>query len=239
MDIVMVGTGSILTAYLSSCAVIDSKIMIDCPNGSIKKLRYLNIKPDEIDIMLISHFHADHFWDIPFFLMENGWLHTREKPLNIIGPKDLSNRLDTLINLAYPKNWDKIKKQSKLKITEIIGDELEISFDNYIIKCLKVDHGLYDSYGFMISKDLKVVGFTGDTLICDNVKKMAKDCELLFVDMNFAKPAKGDHMCLSDIEYLMKEKKAKIIPTHMTDEARELFSSKYFLAPEDGAVFTI
>lgn len=61
MQVKLLGTGSILTKHLSSCALIDKRVMLDCPNGVMKAIRGYGINPTDIDICLITHFHADHF----------------------------------------------------------------------------------------------------------------------------------------------------------------------------------
>ena len=52
-----------------------------------------SIERDEIDTIILSHFHADHFGGIPLFLL--GALHQdrRRKPLQIAGPPQVEERV--------------------------------------------------------------------------------------------------------------------------------------------------
>ena len=48
MKIKLVGTGAMYTAYNSACTLIDNKIIVDMPNGTIKQLlkeEYKNSRP--------------------------------------------------------------------------------------------------------------------------------------------------------------------------------------------------
>lgn len=156
----------------------------------MKSIRKMNIVPSGINICLITHFHADHFFDIPFLLLEQGLRNIREKEFIIIGPKGLAYRIEKLFNMAYPEDWEKIKLQSKLKVIEIVNSEEKLFVNDYIIIPYKVEHVGYDAYGYVIEKNNKSVGFTGDTIICDNVEKIVKSSIITFADMSFEKTLK-------------------------------------------------
>lgn len=240
MQVKLLGTGSILTEHLSSCALIDGRIMLDCPNGVMKAMRGAGVIPTDIDVCLITHFHADHFFDIPFLLIEQGLRNIREKDFIIIGPQGVTSRIDILFNLAYPEDWEKIKLQTKLKTMEIDISEEQICVGDYIITPYKVEHVGYDAYGYTVENSKKRVGFTGDTIICPNVEKIVQLSDITFADMSFEKNSKG-HMGMNDIEFLMNKYNAynKIIPTHMTDNVRNIFKDKYFVPPVEGDEFSV
>ncbi|MCL2079071.1 MAG: MBL fold metallo-hydrolase [Oscillospiraceae bacterium] len=240
MEVVLLGTGSILTTSLSSCAVLDSRIMLDCGNGAVKALRRNNIDPKSVDICLITHFHADHFFDIPFMLLEQGLRQLRENEFIIIGPNDTKHRIINLFNLAYPEDWDKIQSQSKLKVIEISEPRQVFQVYGYDITSVKVEHANYDAYGYIVSDGQFCAGFTGDAVLCEGVIDITESSNIVFADMSFENPSKG-HMGLSDIEILMNEygQNKRIIPTHMTDNVRNVFSQKHFPAPEDGAKYSL
>lgn len=240
MQIRLLGTGSILTAHLSSSGIIDDKIMLDCPNGVIKAMRKMGIAPTEVDVCLITHFHADHFFDLPFLLLEQGLRNIRKNDFFIVGPKGLANRIEALFNMAYPEDWDKIKVQSKLKTIEISNNEQRICLGDYVITPYEVTHVGYEAYGYVIEKNGKRVGFTGDTIRCTNVEKIIRSCALVFADMSFEKNSKG-HMGLNDIADLIEKygEKCRIIPTHMTDGVRPIFEKRFFSPPIEGDSFAI
>lgn len=239
MKVQLLGTGSILSSSLGASALIDDKIMIDCPNGIIKKIHHYGCSVESIDLLLISHFHADHFFDLPFFLMENGWKNERQRPLTIIGPKGLETYIDQVTNLAYPKDWNKIKRRARVNLIEINTEFKPMSYEGYSINCLQVDHDNLSAYGFVIKKDSVSVGFTCDSILCDNVIHMVDNCAFVFADCSFAVPSRGAHMSLEDITLLKQRHQATVLPIHMSDEARSAYFKKYGDVPTDGIVFML
>ena len=69
----------------STCLVQggDTKIMIDVGIGALRQLRRIHIDPEEIDAVLITHWHFDHFAGLPT-LLKSG---KRTSSLSIFGPE--------------------------------------------------------------------------------------------------------------------------------------------------------
>ena len=66
MKIQFIGTGSIGAFQSSACTLLDDEILVDMPNGAVKKLKQFGIDINKIKSVLITHLHGDHFLDIPF-----------------------------------------------------------------------------------------------------------------------------------------------------------------------------
>ena len=66
MKLQIIGSGAIITKNASASTLIDGKILVDCGAGTFKQLLRSGCKVEEIDTILITHLHSDHFMDIPF-----------------------------------------------------------------------------------------------------------------------------------------------------------------------------
>ena len=73
-------------------------MLFDCGGTTNTGLTQLGLSRDEIDVILISHFHGDHFGGIPAFLYAALYTDARKHPLQIIGPPDVQRRI---ANLAF------------------------------------------------------------------------------------------------------------------------------------------
>ena len=62
--------------------------LIDCGASSLPALKKLGIARDAIDLILITHFHGDHFAGLPFFMLD-AQFSRRSRPLVIAGPEGI------------------------------------------------------------------------------------------------------------------------------------------------------
>jgi len=71
-------------------------VLLDCGTTTTTGLVALGIARDEIDAILISHFHGDHFGGIPALLLAALYEDGRRKPLIVAGPQGIERRVHQL-----------------------------------------------------------------------------------------------------------------------------------------------
>ena len=223
MKIKLVGTGAMYTAYNSACTLIDNKIIVDMPNGTIKQLLKENINVGLIDIILITHMHGDHTADIPFFLKYIfNYLKTK-KNIKIVGPLGIKNKIIKLFNAYNFEDEKEIEQFFNIEFIEILENEIEI--DNYFIKSYLVLHGEEKpALGYVIDNKL---GLTGDSGLCNNIEEIFKKSQMIISDSSLDI---GDscHLGINDLDYLTKKYNKKVLCTHLRDETRNIITKGYF-----------
>lgn len=70
--------------------------LLDCGATTGGGLVELGVDRNEIDAILISHFHGDHFAGIPILLMAALYEDERRAPIRIAGPAGIEERVRTL-----------------------------------------------------------------------------------------------------------------------------------------------
>lgn len=223
MKIKLVGTGAMYTAYNSACTLIDNKIIVDMPNGTIKQLLKENINVGLIDIILITHMHGDHTADIPFFLKYIfNYLKTK-KNIKIVGPLGIKNKIIELFNAYNFEDEKEIEQFFNIEFIEILENEIEI--DNYFIKSYLVLHGEEKpALGYVIDNKL---GLTGDSGLCNNIEEIFKKSQMIISDSSLDI---GDscHLGINDLDYLTKKYNKKVLCTHLRDETRNIITRGNF-----------
>ncbi len=63
--------------------------LIDCGASSLIALKKAGVDRNAIGAILVTHFHADHFGGIPFFVLDAQLVAKRTNPLLIAGPPGL------------------------------------------------------------------------------------------------------------------------------------------------------
>ncbi len=110
VDVCMPGTGGMIplvNRWLTCCWLecMGKALLIDCGEGTQISLRAAGCKASRLDIMLITHFHADHIAGLPGLLLTLG-NSGKATPLAIIGPVGLHDVVSALTvivpALPYP-----------------------------------------------------------------------------------------------------------------------------------------
>ncbi len=142
LDVCLAGTAGMvplpkrwLTTLYCSCE--GTSMLIDCGEGTQIALAEAGLKLRPIDVICLTHFHADHCAGLPGLLLSMGNTG-RTDPLTIIGPTGLKTILQGLLQIAGGIPYD-------IGIVEIDpdGNEIRNGFvkcGRMIIKAFKADH---------------------------------------------------------------------------------------------------
>jgi len=232
MKVKVIGSGSMWNENNSASYMIDDHILVDIPNGMCKNLFRQEITPKQIDTVLITHFHGDHYFDMPFYMILKS--KAENKNINMYCSKDGKKKIKRLLKLAFPNSVKSIYESVNMKYNH----EDEFKLNNYDVIVVELDHGrMKPANGYIISDNKIKVGFTGDTTLCENVEYMSKECNYLFCDCMF-KIGTNKHMGIDNLQYLSKKyPKCKFVVSHMENDTREELKKlkiKNIIIPSDG-----
>ncbi|MCR5432602.1 MAG: ribonuclease Z [Lachnospiraceae bacterium] len=146
LDICLLGTGGMmplpkrrLTALMAR--INGSSILIDCGEGTQVAIREQGWSFHDIDVILLTHFHADHVSGLPGLLLSIGNAQ-RTQPLYIYGPKGAARVVSALRTIAPELPYD-------IYITEISGDKTAFEEAGCRIEAFKLNHNVV-CYGYSI-----------------------------------------------------------------------------------------
>ncbi len=219
MNVKMIGAGAIFSKDNSACYLIDNKILIDIPNGTLKGILRQEIDISKLECILITHFHADHFFDLPFVLLSlfNKRDGKKSKPLYIVCNDSERGKVKDILNLSNFRSYEEFCDKLNIKIIGVKENNHKFDkVDGYVIRSYKVKHTA-EAYGFVIEdNDNKRIGFTGDSCLCDGVEKIIKNSNAIFCDTSKLVGDDDAHMgCDNIIQLSSKYVNKKIITSHM------------------------
>ena len=148
----LLGTGGMMPLpyrYLTSLMVrYNGKgILVDCGEGTQVALRRKGWSPKPIDVILFTHFHADHISGLPGMLLTMGNAE-RTEPVLMVGPKGLSRIVNSLRVIAPELPFE-------IRFLEITEREQEIALPgekDFHIHAFRVNHNV-PCYGYAFSLD--------------------------------------------------------------------------------------
>lgn len=242
MKLQIIGSGAIITKNASASTLIDGKILVDCGAGTFKQLLRLGCKVEEIDTILITHLHSDHFMDVPFMMLAASKNYDNEQKLTIFLPEGGIKATHEIAKYLWnPEDITETWWPQNIELIEYQNGEV-FAKDGVKAEPVKVVHGELKASGFIIEKDGKRIGFSGDSIICDGVERIVKMTDWAVLDASCPKAGNTVHMGLNDIYELCSEyPNKKIVATHMYDDARKTICQDIpnLIIPDDGEIFEL
>src|SRR4051812_913027 len=94
-----------------------TKFLIDCGASSLVAMKKWGISRNPIDLILITHFHGDHFGGLPFVLLDAQFTR-RTRPLVIAGPSGITQHLSEVMEALF-ENSSKTQHRFALTVVEL------------------------------------------------------------------------------------------------------------------------
>jgi ribonuclease BN (tRNA processing enzyme) len=223
MDITVLGCGDAFGSggKLQTSFYLDTgkhTFLLDCGASILPALHRDGLSSAEIDAVFITHFHGDHYGGLPFLLLEAAKRYGRKKPLTLVSPPGLQQRLEQLLPLLYPGTEDVFEQFPIHYLSYQEGETLEVL--DLKLDAWEVSHSP-DSlpHGLRLTAGQKVLAFSGDTAWHDSLIPLSREADLFICECNFWKGDKPGHLSWETLEAKIPELSAKTIHlTHAGDE---------------------
>ena len=155
------------------------KLLIDCGSGVLAKMQNL-IEPEDLDAVLISHYHPDHIADI-------GVLQHARLIQGFLGKS-----FPTLPIYGHPLDQTEFAKLTYKEITKgnAYSPNEALTTGPFKVSFLKTDHPA-PCFAMRIEADGKSLVYTGDSSFKEEFIEFGKDADLLLCECNFYQHQNG------------------------------------------------
>ena len=151
IDVCLLGTGGMMPLpYRALTSLMlrynGSSLLVDCGEATQISVRRRGWSFNPIDVILITHFHADHISGLPGMLLAMGNAD-RTEPVTIVGPKGIEHVVRSLLVIA-----PRLPFEVKCVELDINKDEEVLELIGLRVKAFKVNHNML-CYGYSFELD--------------------------------------------------------------------------------------
>ena len=216
-----------------------ANFLIDCGASSLLALKRYNIVRGNIDVILITHFHGDHFAGLPFLLLDAQFTR-RARPLIIAGPEGIEMRLTQAMEALY-EHSSKTRQKFDLSIVTLQGEQTK-DFGTLQVTPYPVVHG--ESGGpflaYRIETEGRTITYSADTEWTETLVPAARDADLFICEAYYYDRIVKNHLSLKTLEeHLSRIAPKKLVLTHMSDDMLARVGSLPYTTASDGMVVEI
>lgn len=201
-------------------------LLLDCGSGVLSQLQNY-IKPDELNGVILSHYHPDHNADI-------GVLQHA-----LLIEKMSGGKVETLPIYGHVKDMLEFNKLTYKDLTKGVAytSDLPVQVGPFTIRFMETKHPV-PCYAMRIEAGDDSLVYTGDTAYIDELVTFAKDANILLAESNFYSDMKLDlqtigHMNAQEAATIARDANVQLlILTHLPH-----FGDHEQLKKEAGEIF--
>jgi len=227
---------------LNTCFFVNApscRFLIDCGASSLIALHRNGLTTEDVDAILVTHFHGDHYGGLPFLFLEAARQRRRRRPLTVVTPQGGPERTRALMEQLYPG-------------TSGTMDELDLRFECYesrqpletgplrVTPYPVIHSDAARSHGLRIEVDGRTLGFSGDTSWTDELLRIAEGAHLMICECNFFETQTKNHLDYGTLAPRLSEFNAeRVILNHLGDEMLGRLDAVEWPCAEDGMRVTV
>jgi ribonuclease BN (tRNA processing enzyme) len=245
-ELLMVGTsdhfssgGRRQAAYLLRAP--SGTVLIDCGLTTLVGLAALGVARSEVDAIVLSHFHGDHFGGVPSFLLGTLDFEDRRRTLlTIAGPPGVEARVRAAAR-ALGHALENHRFAFPLRFLELSAGAPAREIGPVRVSLFEANHAP-DScpHGMLLDDGARRLAYSGDTGWFDALPERVAGADLFLCDCTHVRPEYAYHLSLEELAARRAQFDCgQIVLTHLGREMRARRSAEGFSLADDGLAYKL
>ncbi|WP_278045338.1 MBL fold metallo-hydrolase [Actinomadura fibrosa] len=175
----------------------EGTLLIDCGATALTGLKRYGCDPAEVAVVAVSHLHGDHFAGLPFLILD-GQFRRRTRPLHLVGPPGLDDRLHQAMEVLFPGSTS-VTRRFAVHVHETPpGSDLTLGTCH--VQAFAVDHQAgAPALALRVTLAGRTIAYSGDTAWTDTLLTVADGTDLFVCEAYTADRAVPGHLHLPDL----------------------------------------
>lgn len=217
----------------------DFTFLIDCGVSAPVALKKSGVNTAEIDAVIVSHLHGDHFGGIPYLILDGHYVSGRTRPLVIAGPAGVADRVTAATDVLYP-GVNEIQRAFATEFIRLKAGETSVVGAATVIPREVPHGGGAPCHALRVEFGGKIIAYTGDAGWTEEIPRVAEGADLLICEAFFYEGDAPGHLSYQTLLEHQSELKCKrMILTHMGGEVLARLDELEIEAAYDGLAVSL
>jgi ribonuclease BN (tRNA processing enzyme) len=217
------------------------QILMDAGPTLLASMKRAGLSPANLDVVLISHLHGDHFGGLPFLLLEYLYETPRTSRLTLAGPPYLEERTWALFRTMYPES-DTAELARQLDFVVLEPGHSQHLTGALEVQSIRTPHTVKDiSLAYRINLDGAAIVFSGDTGWTEDLITLSAGADLFLCECTYYdQPGLDFHISYTHfITQHHRFSARRLVLTHIGREVLEHESEVALEMANDGMVIEL
>ena len=209
--------------------------LLDCGPSTLPALRRAGLDPADLDAVILSHLHGDHFGGLPFFFIHYLYNEPRSRRLEVAGPPGTEERVRALMTLMYGE------KALPFAVFPVLEPDTVTTVAGAEVLAFRVPHQTDAvSLGLRVTLAGHTVLFSGDSSWTDRFITHSRGADLFICECCHYDAPSPSHMSYVEVAARRERLECRqLILTHMGEEMLARRHALPVMTAEDGLVVEI
>jgi ribonuclease BN (tRNA processing enzyme) len=187
--------------------LVDERVLVDCGAPAHVLLRRAGTSVAALDLVLITHFHADHTFQLPLLLGARAFTGELRPGLTIAGPPGTREYVTRLLQTGYGARLVEMISERVHLQWAVLQDGATTTIAGYTVRAQAIVHSTGPSLAYTLQHgDGPVLGFSGDSIRCPGLLRTIAAADLMVCECSgWDEPADGGHLWRDELEKLIAE----------------------------------
>ena len=189
----------------NACYLVDDRVLVDCGAPVQVLLPRAGTTPAAIDLVLLTHFHADHTFMLPILLGARAFIGEPREGLVIAGPPGTSEYVRRVIATGFGGSLADFIDSRVRPQWVVLQDGVTSTIAGYTVSAHAVTHSTGPSLAYTVSRPgSATVGFSGDSTLNAGLRRVIAGSHVMVCECSgWDAPTDGGHLWRGELEQLI------------------------------------